>query len=305
MKTVSVIIPAKNEEKYIGNCLASLASLDFPAVRYEVILADNGSTDNTVSIAESRSVKVVTLPEKKSISAVRNGGALQASGDILVFLDADCTVAPDWLLQAERYFDRNDVACFGSSPIIPEKSTWVEQAWFLVRESHRQVFEREWQESTNMFIPKVIFEKAGGFNEKLKTCEDVDLSYRLAEFGKIVSDKRIVAIHHRDPKSIKEFFFKEKWRGKNNYSGLFQHGIKLSELPSLLLPLYYCAMLLGSLGALALGAFLMASVVFLVGQLPLMALTFMKTRYNFSMLAYARLLILYNIYFLARACAIF
>jgi glycosyltransferase involved in cell wall biosynthesis len=305
MKTVSVVIPAKNEEAYIANCLASLAALHFPAERYEVIVADNGSTDQTVSIAESWAVKVANLPEKKSISAVRNGGALQASGDILVFLDADCTVAPDWLLQAERYFDRNDVACFGSSPIIPEKATWVEQTWFLVRESHRQVFEREWQESTNMFIPKAVFEKAGGFNEKLKTCEDVDLSYRLAKFGKIIADKRIVAVHHRDPKSIREFFFKEKWRGKNNYSGFFQHGIKVSELPSLLLPLYYTAMLLAAFGAAALGAFLWAGVVFFAGHLPVFMLVFIKTRHNFNMLSYGRLLVLYNVYFLARTCAIF
>ena len=305
MKTVSVIIPAKNEAEYIGNGLASLAALDFTEDRYEVILADNGSTDNTIAIAESYSAKIANLPEKKTISAVRNGGAAMASGDILVFLDADCTVVPDWLSQAERYFERSDVVCFGSSPIIPEKATWVEKTWFLVRESHQQVFERQWQESTNMFIPKSIFAKAGGFNESLSTCEDVDLSYRLIKFGKIISDSRIVAIHHRDPKTIKEFFFKEKWRGKSNYAGLLQHGLKISELPSLLLPLYFAGMLLASLCAMLMGAFLMAGFLFLAGQLPVMALTFFKIRHNFNLAGYARLMILYNVYFTARACAFF
>ncbi|BCO07670.1 hypothetical protein GF1_00460 [Desulfolithobacter dissulfuricans] len=304
MKIVSIIIPAKNEGRYLSACLESLLALNFPDNRYEIIVADNGSTDDTVAIAESFSVKVVHLPEKTTISAVRNSGAAVASGDILVFLDADCTVTPDWLTQAQRYFDREDVACFGSSPVIPENGTWVEQTWFLARKSHEQVFERDWQESTNMFIPKDIFDKSGGFNEELVTCEDVDLSYRLLQFGKIISDNRIVAIHHRDPKTIKEFFQKERWRGKSNYSGLFRHGLKVNELPSLVLPLYFTALLLSSLAALLFGAFSLALFFFLMAQAPVMLLVFLKTRKDFRVGNYFRLLILYNIYFLARACAI-
>ena len=304
MKTVSIIIPAKNEGRYLSACLESLLALDFPDNRYEIIVADNGSTDDTAAIAESFSVTVVRLPERTTISAVRNGGAAMASGDILAFLDADCTVTPDWLTQAQRYFDRDDVACFGSSPVIPENGTWVEQTWFLARKSHEQVFERDWQESTNMFIPKEIFIKSGGFNEELVTCEDVDLSYRLLQFGKIISDNRIVAIHHRDPKTIREFFQKERWRGKSNYSGLLLHGLKVNELPSLVLPLYFTGLLLSALASLVFGAFSLALFFFLMAQAPVMLLVFLKTRKDFRVGNYFRLLTLYNIYFLARACAI-
>ncbi len=305
-KSVSIIIPAKNEAEYIGKCLESLAELNFPKERYEVIVADNGSDDNTVFIAEAHCAKVVNLPEKQTISAVRNGGVAEASGDILVFLDADCTVSVDWLLCAEPYFEREDVSCFGSSPIIPEKATWVEKTWFLVRKSEEQVFERQWQESTNMFISKNMFERVGGFNENLATCEDVDLSYRLLKLGKIISDSRIVAIHHRDPKTIKDFFLKEKWRGKSNYSGLFQHGVKLSELPSLLLPLYFSGILFIAIGTLLLGLSpIVSCVFFIIAQLPIMGLTWLKLRKNFSIKKYIQLLWLYNVYFLARASAFF
>lgn len=304
MKTVSVIIPAKNEGRYLRACLESLQALDFPDNRYEIIVADNGSTDDTVAIAESFSVKVVHLPEKNTISAVRNGGVAMASGDILVFLDADCTVTPDWLTQAQRYFDREDVACFGSSPVIPENGTWVEQTWFFARKSHEQVFERDWQESTNMFIPKAIFEKAGGFDEELATCEDVDLSYRLLKLGKIISDNRIVAIHHRDPKTIREFFLKERWRGKSNYSGMLRHGLKLSELPSLVLPIYFSGLLLLAVASLFFGSISLAIFLFVLAQVPVMMLAFLKVRDCFRVGKYVRLLTLYNIYFLARACAI-
>jgi glycosyltransferase involved in cell wall biosynthesis len=306
MKKVSIIIPAKNEAEYLGQCLKSLSELNFPKEHYEVIVADNGSDDDTVVIAEAHCVKIVNLPEKRTISAVRNGGVAKSSGDILVFLDADCTVSVNWLLCAEPYFEREDVSCFGSSPIIPEKATWVEKTWFLVRKSEQQVFERQWQESTNMFIPKDVFEKVGGFNENLMTCEDVDLSYRLLELGKIISDSRIVAIHHRDPKTMKDFFLKEKWRGKSNYSGLFQHGIKLSELPSLLLPLYFSGLLLVAIGTLLFGlAFTVSGVLLALAELPVMGLTWLKIKKEFSVKKYFQLLLLYNLYFAARASAIF
>ncbi|PHR27524.1 MAG: glycosyl transferase [Desulfotalea sp.] len=302
----SVIIPAKNEGKYLDQCLKSLIEQDFPKERYEIIVVDNGSDDDTVSIAHSRGVKVVSLPEAQTISAVRNSGVLEASGDVLVFLDADCTVASDWLLRAELYLDRDDVACFGSSPVIPGQATWVEEAWFLVRQSKEQVFERQWQESTNMFVHKKFFNKVGGFNEKLSTCEDVDLSYRLLPLGKIISDANIVTIHHRDPKSIKAFFYKEKWRGKDNYSGLVQHGIKLRELPSLLLPLYFTILILSSFGTMILGfPFVLTFSLLALAQLPVVGLTWLKIRHHFSFKNFVQLLLLYNVYFFARAMAIF
>ena len=304
MKTVSVIIPAKNEAAYLKSCLESLLALKYPKNRYEIIVADNGSTDETVAIAESYKVKIVRLPKEKTISAVRNGGASQASGDILVFLDADCTVAPDWLTQAQRYFFRDDVACFGSSPVIPENATWVEQTWFLVRKSHKQVFEREWQESTNMFIPRKIFELSGGFDEKLITCEDVDLSYRLLKYGKIISDTRIVAVHHRDPKTLRGFFLKERWRGKSNYAGLLRHGLRLTEIPSLLLPVYFILMLTTAFITLFVSVSL-AIFIFLLAELPILLLSWIKIRHEFSVVVFVRLIFLYNIYFIARSLSIF
>lgn len=306
MKKISIIIPAKNEGEYLDRCLKSLAGQKFPEERYEVIVVDNGSDDDTVSIAHGYGVKIISLPEVQTISAVRNGGVAESSGDILVFLDADCTVAKDWLVCAELYFDRADVSCFGSSPVIPKQATWVEKTWFLVRQSKERVFERQWQESTNMFVPKKYFNKVGGFNEKLSTCEDVDLSYRLLTLGKIISDANIVAIHHRDPKNIKDFFFKEKWRGKSNYSGVLQHGVKLTELPSLLLPLYFSILILASLVTAILGLpFVLTVVLFTLAQLPVMGLAWLKIRSNFNFKNFVQLMFLYNIYFLARASAIF
>jgi GT2 family glycosyltransferase len=180
----------------------------------------------------------------------------------------------------------------------------VETTWFLARKSHQQVFERQWQESTNMFVPKTLFDKVHGFNESLTTCEDVDLSYRLLKLGKIVSDSRIVAVHHRDPKTIREFFAKEKWRGKSNYSGLFQHGLKMSELPSLVLPIFVTGLLLLGIFALCFGFPLMAFVCLIMAMLPVMGISWLKLRADFNIGLYLRLVFLYTVYFIARASAL-
>ena len=84
----SVIIPMKNEEKFIGPCLSSICNNNFPVGEYEIICIDNGSTDNTVEIAKSHTDKVYLLPGV-SISALRNFGANKASGKFLAFVDAD------------------------------------------------------------------------------------------------------------------------------------------------------------------------------------------------------------------------
>ncbi len=307
MTLVSIIIPAKNESSYIENCLLSIERMNYPKTCYEIIIADNGSTDETKKISKCFSTThIVDCKYKKNIAGVRNAGADKAIGDIFVFLDADCTVSSDWLVEAERYFNEKNVACFGAPPIIPENSTWVEKTWYLARKPTNLVYEREWQESTNMFIPKWAFIKVNGFNEALETCEDVDLSYKLNRIGKIICDTRIIAIHHREPKSIKNFFLKEKWRGKSNYYGLIEHGIKMKEIPSLIIPLLYILMpvLITVISMISLHwTITIGALAF--WQTPVLIITWLKIRNNYNYIIFLRMFALYNVYFLARGVSIF
>ena len=85
---ISVIIPALNEEKYLPDCLKSLRNQDYSGP-YEIIIADNGSADNTVRIAHDFNARVVPCPEKKSVFYARQIGADAAQGDIIAQADAD------------------------------------------------------------------------------------------------------------------------------------------------------------------------------------------------------------------------
>src|SRR5215475_9251882 len=98
--SISIIIPALNEEKMIGRCLESLTKLAFARDRFEVLVVDNGSRDKTLMIVESFKDRLnlrVLQQAGVRISALRNLGARAAAGDILAFLDADCLAPTDWL----------------------------------------------------------------------------------------------------------------------------------------------------------------------------------------------------------------
>lgn len=305
----SVIIPVKNQEVYLPRCLDSLARLLVWPGGFEVLVIDNGSTDRTEAIARQQGARVFVCPEL-TIAGLRNFGAAQAQGQVLVFLDADCTVAPDWLQAASKWLDDEGVCCFGGPPEVPEDGTWVQKAWALVRVKRQTVEEVEWLESMNMFVRREIFGRVQGFDERLATCEDYDLSLRLKAHGRLVADRRIRAIHHGEAATLGQFFRKERWRGMSNLAGLLRHGLHWRELPSLLAPLIALLCLLLTILALLvlaaskgrMGREPLAAV--LVGwQLPILLLALWKGRMVASLQLNLGLHVLLNLYFLARGAS--
>jgi glycosyltransferase involved in cell wall biosynthesis len=279
--------------------------------RYEVIVVDNGSSDRTAEIAGQKGATVYVKPEL-TISGLRNYGASQADGEILAFIDADCTVTPGWLDTAAGYLPIKEIVCFGSPPVIPENATWVQRAWFPIRCKNLYGADADWLESMNMFVRRSVFETVHGFDEKLVTCEDYDLSLRLRSIGRLVSDGRIVAVHHGEASSIGHFFRKELWRGTSNFHGLMQHGFSWQELPSIALPVFYviaAVMVTCGLAAafLSAGSFVprMTVALLFVWQAPLFLFALRKIRNTFSLALAMQLYLLLNIYFMARGGAMF
>lgn len=236
---VSIIIPARNESVHLPALLSSLAQLEYSRERMEIILVDHESTDETARIAKKAGATVVTH-RGGTISSVRNHGARVARGAVLAFLDADCTVDPAWLTTSLRHFDDPQVGAVGSYHLVPlDPPTWVRQVLQKQIEARPQLTEPNWLPSGNMFVRRDMFMQCGGFDESMATCEDVDLSYRLAKHARLVADARIRCWHHGEPRTLWEVFRKELWRGRDNLMGAVRHGVKMSELPSLVLPAYF------------------------------------------------------------------
>ena len=305
----SIIIPAKNEEFNMGQCLDSINQVDYEKGRYEIIVVDNGSSDRTVDVAANKGAAVFVQPDL-TIAALRNFGARMAKGKILAFLDADCTVAADWLNAAARYLDDTSIAVYGSAPRVPDQATWVQRVWFSIRKKDQPLAPVDWLESMNMFIPREIFLSIEGFDEQLITCEDYELCLRLQAQGQILSDQRIMAVHHGEARDIPHFFRKERWRATSNRSRLLSGQVGLKEYPSLLLPLVYCLLALTCLIMLVLFGLFDASginvgmvALVLIWQAPLLALAGWKIRHALTLTGVFQLYALLNVYFLARGLA--
>src|SRR6187549_1214219 len=101
---VSIIIPAKNEERLLRGCIRSLHQLDYPKDKIEIIIVDGLSTDNTARVAIEMGAKVISNV-KQTVSPGRNIGFENAKGDLIAFTDADCIVDKNWLASSVKYFE--------------------------------------------------------------------------------------------------------------------------------------------------------------------------------------------------------
>jgi glycosyltransferase involved in cell wall biosynthesis len=213
---VSVIIPALNEEKYIGKCLEALSCIDSLNIDYEIIIVDNGSKDRTVEIAKSFNAKVL-IKKDVHIAALRNFGAVSAKGNILAFIDADCTVSRKWLISALNCMKRENADAVGSFHKVPEDSGWIGKTSEVISKG-KIGKDINYLPSGNMIIKKDCFCALNGFDESLETNEDLDLCYRLKRGGyKIFADPSIEAIHLGIPRSLREFVGREIWHGESAF----------------------------------------------------------------------------------------
>ncbi len=233
---VSIIVPVKDGEADLERLLGTVADLSYPRSRLEVVVCDNGSSDGTVEVARRFGSRVLELPGE-TVAGLRNAGARAAVGEVLAFVDADCTVASWWVGAAVFHLVRTGVVAAGCYPFAPEGGTWVQRLWNLKERVKPEVHEAAWLPSMNLVVDREAFEAVGGFDATLGTCEDVDLCYRLRDRGgRIVWDERIRVVHHGEPPTLAVLFRKERWHGSSNLRGLVRHGLRREELTSLVLP---------------------------------------------------------------------
>ena len=197
---LSVIVPTLNEEEYLPLLLESIKKQDFDD--YEIILADAGSTDKTLEIAEKYNCKIIP---GGSPARGRNEGAKVANGELLFFCDADVVLPDNFFKKAIAEFkDRNlELASFCLVPLPKNKfSTFLLNIFYnqpiVLLESALP------HAATGIFFKKDLFDKSGGFDEDVKLAEDHYLARRTiklfkAKFGIIksteifVSDRRFKA----------------------------------------------------------------------------------------------------------------
>ena len=212
-KSVSIVIPALNEEKNIAKCVRAIAAIDRCSLDIETIVIDNGSTDRTVEIARALGARVL-VKSGVNVAEVRNYGVRHSGGELLAFVDADCVVAKDWLREALNTIEKESADAVGSFHVIPAEAGWIGRTAELIQ--HKKVGnDVRYIPSGNLIVKRSCFEAIGGFKASLETSEDVDLSIRLKDSGcKLFLDPKISSVHLGSPMSIGEMFKREMWHGK-------------------------------------------------------------------------------------------
>ena len=177
----SVLVPAHNEEAYLGACLASIEAAARPYQgQVETVVALNRCTDRTEEIARTHGA-VIVREDARNLARIRNAAARAASGEILVTIDADSTMSANMLSKIDRALAGGD-AIGGGVPVIPDRFslgialTWLMLApYALIR----------YRVSGGLFwCYRKDFEAIGGFDESMVSGEDLDFAVRLKAYGK-------------------------------------------------------------------------------------------------------------------------
>jgi glycosyltransferase involved in cell wall biosynthesis len=174
---ISVIIPAHNEEDYIAATLDALGRQDYPD--YEIVVIANGCTDRTADVARDKCQRLVAL-EAKGLGVSRNLGAHIATGDLLVFLDADTVLEPHALRIIAEQFTERDAG--GTLKGRPDSDRFAYRVIYGLKNFiHRFVVRNG---SSGVIICwKEQFASVGGFDERLELRENSELIRRLKRFG--------------------------------------------------------------------------------------------------------------------------
>ncbi len=198
---VSVIVCAHNGAPTLAACLESLGKIDYPS--FEVILVDDGSTDNTPEIA-SRFPHVRFLrQENHGLSHARNTGAAAAQGEIFAYTDSDCMADVDWLYYLIGTLLSGDYAGVGGPNVSPPAQNWIQACVAAAPGGPSHVLltdtVAEHIPGCNMAWYRWAFENAGGFDvEYRKAGDDVDFCWRIQQAGhEIAFSPTAIVWHHR------------------------------------------------------------------------------------------------------------
>ncbi|MEP6820902.1 MAG: glycosyltransferase [Chthoniobacterales bacterium] len=198
---VSVIVCSYNGAKTLEACLDSLGQIDYPA--YEVILVDDGSTDNTAEIA-ARFPQIRYLHQTNhGLSHARNTGAAAARGEVFAYTDSDCMADRDWLRYLIGTLRSGDYAGVGGPNISPPAQNWVQACVAAAPGGPSHVLltdtVAEHIPGCNMAWYRWAFENVGGFDvEYHKAGDDVDFCWRIQQAGhQIAFSPTAIVWHYR------------------------------------------------------------------------------------------------------------
>lgn len=265
MPTVSVIVPVRNEARSIEPTLRSLLAQDYPPEKFEVIVADGCSTDETVPIVrrlqgEYPNLKLVYNPGRWS-SAARNLGVRHMRGDVVVVIDGHCQV-PDrnYLRNLAAAFAESGADCLGRpQPLDAPDPSPFQQAVSAARASRlghnpdSDIYSDEPKfvdpQSTAVAYQRGVFRRVGLFDERFDACEDVEFNHRVHTAGLSCYFTPAIKIVYHPRATLKGLFVQLGRYGAGRARLAAKHPESLTP-PALVPPLWVVWLVAGGLASL-------------------------------------------------------
>lgn len=201
---VSVVVPARNAEGHVGECIASLLALDYPVDRVEIIVVDNDSTDGTREVVGRFPVILLEQGERRSSYASRNAGIRRSRGEIIAFTDSDCVASRGWLRELVRGCDDAGVGCFAGEIVPSAQETLIGR--YLVQIRHMSQKDLlayaplPRAMTANLAFRRGVFQRVGPFREDAVSGGDSEMLIRMltrTEFRVRYNPDSIVLHKHR------------------------------------------------------------------------------------------------------------
>jgi GT2 family glycosyltransferase len=211
---ISVVVCSYNGAATIGACCEALVALDYPD--YEVIVVDDGSTDDTAEIAASYGLRVIST-ENRGLSSARNTGWQASTGEIVAYTDDDAAPDRDWLAYLARSFLDGGHAGVGGPNVVPPNAGEVARCVSKApgNPTHVLLSDREAEHipGCNCAFRHDALEAVGGFDARFRVAgDDVDLCWRIREQGWTLGFSPAAMVLHRPRGSIAAY-----WRQQRGY----------------------------------------------------------------------------------------
>lgn len=215
MIEVSVVIPTYNRKDLLEDCLISLFNQDFDKKRYEIIVVDDGSRDQTALIVakliKKSPVKLTYLKQRNRGAAnARNNGVQKTRGKIIAFTDDDCQAHKNWLQSIRLTFQQNPniAACAGEIKLHLTDSIQKDSKGYF-----SDAFSPSCPGSNNFAIFKEAFLQIGGFDRHLRFNEDNDLFIRLLQKNHLIQTNEKIIVKHKSRTNLLDLFRRNFYYG--------------------------------------------------------------------------------------------
>jgi O-antigen biosynthesis protein len=223
---VSIIVCSYNGAPTLAACLDSLGKLNYP--EYEVILVDDGSTDDTASIAAQFPQVRYIHQSNHGLSHARNTGAAAAKCEVLAYTDSDCMVDADWLYYLIATLLSGGYAGVGGPNVTPPAQNWIQACVAAAPGGPSHVLltdtVAEHIPGCNMAFHRWAFDSVGGFDpEYHKAGDDVDFCWRLQQAGYVIAFSPTAIVWHHRRFTLRAFLKQQDGYGEAESLLRFKH----------------------------------------------------------------------------------